>query len=64
MPREYKYTFTVVCAGDGEPDLTKVENMIDLSMQDLVYDDEFIAALDEKEAVTIQVSANFGKTIG
>jgi hypothetical protein len=24
-------------------------------MQDLVYDDEFIAALDEKEAVTIQV---------
>jgi hypothetical protein len=31
--------------------------MIDLSMQDLVYDDEFIAALDEKEAVTIQVQA-------
>jgi hypothetical protein len=38
--------------------------MIDLSMQDLVYDDEFVAALDEKEAVTIQVTANFGKTIG
>jgi hypothetical protein len=29
--------------------------MIDLSMQDLVFDDEFITALDEKEAVTIQV---------
>lgn len=54
--REYKFQFTVVCAGPGEPDLAKVENMIDLSMQDLVYDDEFIAALDEKEAVTIQVS--------
>jgi len=26
-----------------------------LSMQDLVYDDEFIVALDEKESVTIQV---------
>jgi len=26
-----------------------------LSMQDLVFDDEFIAALDEKESVTIQV---------
>ena len=64
MSREYKFTFTVVCSGAGEPDLTKVENMIDLSMQDLVYDDEFIAALDEKEAVTIQVTANFGKTIG
>jgi hypothetical protein len=24
-------------------------------MQDLVYDDNFIAALDEKESVTIQV---------
>jgi hypothetical protein len=54
--REYKFQFTVVCVGPGEPDMSKVENMIDLSMQDLVFDDEFIAALDEKEAVTIQVS--------
>jgi hypothetical protein len=55
MTREYLYTFRVTCAGDGEPDLAKVENMIDLSMQDLVYDDEFIVALDEKQSVTIQV---------
>jgi hypothetical protein len=54
--REFKFQFTVVCAGAGEADIAQVENMIDLSMQDLVYDDEFIAALDEKEAVTIQVS--------
>jgi hypothetical protein len=54
--REYKFQFTVVCAGQGEPDLDRVEEMIDLNMQDLVYDDEFIAALDEKEAVSIQVS--------
>ncbi len=54
--REYRFQFTVVCAGSGTPDLTKVENMIDLNMQDLVYDDEFISALDEREAVTIQVS--------
>jgi hypothetical protein len=54
--REYRFQFTVVCTGQGEPDISKVENMIDLSMQDLVYDDEFISALDEKEAVTIQVS--------
>jgi len=46
----------VVCAGEGTPELAKVEDMIDLAMQDLVYDDEFIAALDEKEAVTIQVT--------
>jgi hypothetical protein len=53
--REYVYTFTVTCAGEGKPNLTRVEELIDLSMQDLVYDDEFIVALDEKESVTIQV---------
>jgi hypothetical protein len=54
--REYKFQFTGVCAGQGSPDMNKVETMIDLAMQDLVFDDEFIAALDEGEAVTIQVS--------
>jgi len=53
--RQYKFTFTIDCAGPGTPDLERVEQMIDLSMQDLVFDDEFIAALDEKESVTIQV---------
>lgn len=62
--RTFQYTFTVICAGDGTADLAQVENLIDLSMQDLVYDDEFVAALDEKEAVTIQVTPNFGQTIG
>ena len=62
--RTYEFKFTVTCASAGEPDLTQVENMIDLSMQNLVYDDEFINALDEKEAVTIQVLPLFGKTGG
>ncbi len=56
MPRTYKFGFTVECATDGSPNMVKVEDMIDLAMQDLVYDDEFVAALDEKEAVTIQVT--------
>jgi len=54
--RELKFQFTVICTGAGTADDERVESMIDLAMQDLVYDDEFIAALDEKEAVTIQVS--------
>jgi len=54
--REYRFQFTVVCKGQGSADEEQVESMIDLACQDLVYDDEFIAALDEKEAVTIQVS--------
>jgi hypothetical protein len=46
----------VVCAGEGTADMARVEEMIDLNMQDLVFDDEFIAALDEKQSVTIQVN--------
>lgn len=55
MTRAITFSFTIECAGQGDADLAKVESMIDLSMQDLVFDDEFIAALDEKESVTINV---------
>lgn len=53
--RKFVFSFVVECQGEGEADLARVEQMIDLSMQELVYDDEFVAALNEKEAVTIQV---------
>ena len=62
--RTFEFKFTVQCIGEGDADLAQVENMIDLSMQELVMDDEFIAALDEKEAVTIQVLPLFGRTDG
>jgi hypothetical protein len=54
--RKLYYQFEVICGNDGTADETKVENMIDLAMQDLCFDDEFIAALDEKKAVTIRVT--------
>jgi len=54
--REYNFSFKVICAGPGTPDLARVEELIDMNMQDLVMDDIFIDALDEKEAVTIQVN--------
>lgn len=59
--RSFKFTFEVICAGAGDADLARVEEMIDLSMQELVYDDEFVTALDESDAVTIQVTSQFGK---
>ena len=63
--REYKYTFTVACVNQSEDhDMARVEQMIDLAMQDLIYDDEFISALGEQEAVTIQVTPNFGSDNG
>ncbi len=61
MPRTYKFAFVVECAGEGTPDLARVEEMIDLTMQELVFDDEFVSALDESQAVTIQVLPQFGK---
>ena len=64
MPRIYEFKFTIECASDGTPDMDRIEQMIDLNMQDLVFDDEFIAALDEKESVSIQVVPQFGKTNG
>lgn len=63
MARTYKYIFTITCASNGDPDLPQAESMIDLAMQDLVYDDEFIAALDESQSVTIQVLP-FGEQTG
>ena len=54
--RKYIFKFEVICGSQGTADESKVENMIDLAMQDLVYDDEFIAALDEGQSVTIRVS--------
>jgi hypothetical protein len=56
MSRIYTFMFTVECAGDGTPDLIAAENMIDLTLQELLMGEDFVAALDEKEAVTIQVN--------
>jgi hypothetical protein len=55
MTRKYQYLFSIECEGEGNPDLAEVENLIDLTMQELVYDDTFVSALDEKVSVTIQV---------
>lgn len=56
MSRTFNYRLEVICAGSGTADEARIEQMLDLAFQDLVYDDEFIAALDEKESVTIRVS--------
>lgn len=56
MKRTYNYRFEVICADSQGADLDRVEQLIDLAMQDLVYDDEFVQALGEKESVTIRVS--------
>jgi len=56
MARTYQFLFTVECQSAGRADRGRVEQMIDLAMQDLVHDDHFVAALDETASVTIQVT--------
>jgi hypothetical protein len=55
MSRKFRFVFEIECAGPGAADDQRVEELLDLSLQDLIYDDEFIVALDEKESVTIQL---------
>ena len=59
--RRFTYTLTIECAGEGNANLEKVENLLDLHFQELVMDDNFVKELDEKDAVTIQVIPNFGQ---
>ena len=62
--RTFRYQFVVECASQGDADTAQVENLIDLAMQDLVFDDAFVSALDESESVTIQVIPQTGVDIG
>ena len=59
--RRFNYTLTIECASEGNADLGQVENLLDVHFQDLVMDDRFVAELDEKQSVTIQVIPNFGQ---
>ena len=59
--RKFTYTLTIECAGEGNANLDKVENLLDLHFQELVMDDNFVKELDEANAVTIQVVPNFGQ---
>jgi hypothetical protein len=55
MSRTFNFAFSIECAGEGVADHRRVEELLDLALQDLIFDDEFIAALDEKTSVTIQL---------
>jgi hypothetical protein len=54
--RTFNFSIKVICTGDGQANLDRVEEMIAMTMQELVMDDTFIAELDEKEAVAIETN--------
>ena len=60
----YNFKFEVICATAKNPNIAKVEEMLIVAMQDLIFDDEFVAALGERESVTIRVSPILDKLEG
>lgn len=56
--RTYEFRLIIECATDGPADLAAVEDMLDLTFKELVYDDTFVDALGETQSVTIQVLPN------
>lgn len=54
--RKFEYKLEILLPSSGTADTVRMEQMLDLHFQDLVFDDEFIAALDETTSVTIRVS--------
>jgi hypothetical protein len=55
MARRFRYVFELECISDGVADEQKMHELIDLAIRGLVDDEEFIRALDEKEAVSVDV---------
>ncbi len=56
--RTYEFRLIIECASPGKADLASVEDMLDLTFKELVYDDTFVNALGETQSVTIQVLPN------
>lgn len=60
MARQFEYRLVIECGSDGPGDLARVEEMIALTFKDLMYDDEFVAALGETQSISTQVTPILG----
>jgi hypothetical protein len=56
MARTFKFTVVVECGSDGTADMNRVQEMVAITMQDLIYDDDFVSALGETQSVSVQVT--------
>lgn len=56
MARTLNFRLTIECGSDGPGDPSQVENMLSLAFRDLIYDDEFVAALGETQSVATQIT--------
>jgi hypothetical protein len=60
MARTFNFSVTIECGSDGQADTDRVYQMMAITMQDLIYDDEFVSALGETQSVSVQVTPVLG----
>jgi hypothetical protein len=56
MARTFTYSVVIECGSNGSADMNRVQEMVALTMQDLIYDDDFVSALGETQSVSVQVT--------
>lgn len=54
--RQFNFLIEVIAHDCEKPQFTLLEELIGLHLQELAYDDEFAAALGEKQAITVRTS--------
>jgi hypothetical protein len=46
----------IECASDGQANMDLVQQMMGLTMQELIFDDDFVSALGETQSVSVEVT--------
>lgn len=54
--RRFKFEVTIECASDGQADTDRVQQMLSLSCQELIFDDDFVTALGETQSVSVEIT--------
>jgi hypothetical protein len=55
MSRKIAWVVVMELGSDGKEDPQKVDELFELTVKDLVYDDEFIQALGETQSVSCRI---------
>ena len=63
MTRRWEYRVVFEAGGEGAADQARLDELVDLAIKDLIYDDEFIGALDEKVSVSSTVTFLGNQTV-
>ena len=54
--RTFRFSVVIECASDGQANMDLVQQMMGLTMQELIFDDDFVSALGETQSVSVEVT--------